>query len=170
MNSTIRSSLTDFVKSHTSVSAAWCDKVQRKHWLRIEIVVSSWTPRVLLIDRIKSLVTWFLSTQMLQTSEYFLSSIFLDIAVQWMLFLEVPSIYSYPGTPSIEHALIKERQLEDRSFLCMACFFFLGKSVKLFDFLWHSLVSCGKKSRNRNIHRMSTFVVADKLSINCDQV
>lgn len=112
----------------------------------------------------------FCPLKMLQTSEYFLSSIFLDIAVQWMLFLEVPSIYSYPGTPSIEQALIKERQLEDRSFLCMACFFFLGKSVKLFDFLWHSLVSCGKKSRNRNIHRMSTFVVADKLSINCDQV
>ena len=33
-----------------------------------------------------------------------------------MLFLEFPSIYSYPGIPSIEQTLIKERQLEDRSF------------------------------------------------------
>ena len=52
-----------------------------------------------------------------------------------MLFLGFPSIDSYPGILSIEHALIKEQQLEDRSLLCMAFFFFLGKSVQLFDFL-----------------------------------
>ena len=161
MNSTIRSSLTDFVKSHTSVSAAWCDKVQRKHWLRIEIVVSSWTPRVLLIDRIKSLVTWF-----------FVHSNATDIRI-----FSLKHISRYCSAMNVIFRvyfhLFLSRHTVNRTgpdFLCMACFFFLGKSVKLFDFLWHSLVSCGKKSRNRNIHRMSTFVVADKLSINCDQV
>ena len=48
------------------------------------------------------------ATQTLHRSEYFISSRFLNIAVQWMPYqwsLEVFFIYSYSGIQSVEHVL-----------------------------------------------------------------